>query len=56
MCEKYNKYSIKYVSLGFINIDVDGKDRPQCLLCMNVLAADSMNSNKLNRHLETVPC
>jgi hypothetical protein len=36
------------------NIDVDGEQRPQGLLCVRILAADSITPNKLNRHPETV--
>lgn len=29
---KCRKYDTKYMSFGFTVIDVDGKERPQCLL------------------------
>jgi hypothetical protein len=29
---KCRKYNTKYMSIGFINIDVYGEQRPQCLL------------------------
>jgi hypothetical protein len=32
---------------------INGEERPQCVLCLSVLAADSMKPNKLKRHLET---
>jgi hypothetical protein len=41
-------------SLGFANIDVDGGERPQFLLCMNIFAADSMKPNEFKRRLQTV--
>jgi hypothetical protein len=41
------------VSFGFTN-NVDGEERPQCILCTKILAADSMKLDKLKRHIETV--
>jgi len=29
------------------NVDVDGGERPQCLICMKILTADSMKPKKL---------
>jgi hypothetical protein len=29
---KYKKYDTKYQFFGFTNTDVDGEERPQCLL------------------------
>jgi hypothetical protein len=49
------KYDTNYLFRGFTDIDVDGEERPQYLLCMKVLAVENMNPNKLKRHLvETV--
>jgi hypothetical protein len=31
-----------------------GKERSQCLLCMNILATGSMKPNRLRRDLKTV--
>jgi hypothetical protein len=42
------------VSFGFTGIDVDGEERPQYLLGMKILAADSMKPNKVKRNHETV--
>jgi len=39
---------------GFAYIVVDGEERPQCLLCAKILAADIMKLNKLERHTETM--
>jgi hypothetical protein len=36
------------------NISVCEEERPQCLLYMQILAADSMEPNKLGRYLRTV--
>jgi hypothetical protein len=38
---------------GSRNIDIIGEERPQCLLCMKILAADSMKPNKLKMDLHT---
>jgi len=43
--------AIQNMSLGFKYIDADGEERPQCLLCMNILAVDSIRSNKLKRQI-----
>jgi hypothetical protein len=39
---------------GFRSIDVDGERRFQCLLCMKILAVDSIKPHKLKSCLETV--
>jgi len=43
VCErtKCRKYRTKYPSFRFTNIDDDGEERSQCLLCTNILSADS---------------
>jgi hypothetical protein len=46
---KCRKYSAKCVSFGFTDIAVVIEERPQCLLCMQILSADSMKLNKLKR-------
>jgi hypothetical protein len=46
------KIRYKYLPLGFTNIDVDGKERSQCLLCMKILAVDSIKPNRLQKHLK----
>jgi hypothetical protein len=35
-------------------IDINGEERPQYLLCMKILAADSMKPCKFKMHLETL--
>jgi len=42
-----------YLSLGFTKTTINGEERPQCVVCLTVLASDSMKPNKLRRHLET---
>jgi hypothetical protein len=54
---KNKKYDDSYLDSGFTSIEVEGEERPQCVLCMNVLASKSMMPSKLKRHLETThPC
>jgi len=48
---KTRKYDLSYLSLGFTNIVIDGKEKPICLICMTVLSAESMRPGKLKRHL-----
>ena len=46
-------YSDEYLKLGFTSIEVNGEVRPQCVLCLTVLAHSSLNEAKLRRHLES---
>jgi hypothetical protein len=39
---KNPKYDDSYLDLGFTSIEVDGEERKQCVLCMKVLASESM--------------
>lgn len=50
---KVRKYDDNYLSLGFTSTIVNGDERPQCVICLQVLASDSMKPNKLKRHLDT---
>ena len=50
---KKKRYDSSYLSFGFTSF-VDYKvEKPMCLLCSKILAADSMRPGKLKRHLET---
>ncbi len=51
---KTRKYDEAYVALDFTVTTVGDEDRPVCLLCLKMLAADSMKPNKLRRHLKTL--
>lgn len=51
---KMRKYDEAYVALGFTVTKVGDEERPVCLLCLKMLAADSMKPNKLRRHLKTL--
>ena len=50
---KVRKYDDSYLSLGFTKTIINGQERPQCIICLAVLASDSMKPNKLKRHLDT---
>ncbi|XP_040297427.1 zinc finger BED domain-containing protein 5-like [Bufo bufo] len=51
---KTRKYDEAYVALGFTLTTVGDEERPVCLLCLKMLAADSMKPNKLSRRLKTL--
>ena len=50
---KYRKYDDSYLDFGFTSTEVNGEERPQCVLCMKVLAPECMLPSKLKRHLKT---
>jgi hypothetical protein len=50
---KSRKYFPSYLQMGFSVLNKDGEDRPQCVLCGEVLSDESMKPSKLIRHLET---
>jgi hypothetical protein len=50
---KLRRYDENYLSLGFTKTSINGEERPQCVVCLSILASDSMKPNKLRRHLET---
>uniref|UniRef100_A0A1A8MC43 BED-type domain-containing protein n=2 Tax=Nothobranchius TaxID=28779 RepID=A0A1A8MC43_9TELE len=52
--KKTRKYDKADVALGFTMNTVGNEERPICVFCLKTLAADSMESNKLKRHLETL--
>ncbi|GFY16972.1 protein FAM200B [Trichonephila clavipes] len=51
---KSRKYSQEYLNFGFTISEVNGEEKPLCVICSKILAADSMKSNKLKRHFETL--
>ncbi|KAK9738138.1 hypothetical protein QE152_g10128 [Popillia japonica] len=51
---KTRKYDLSYLSSGFTSATVDGLEKPMCLPCMKILAADSMRPGKLERLLKTM--
>ena len=46
------RYDDSYLKLGFTVIKSSGEDKPQCVLCSEVLASTSLKPSKLKRHLE----
>jgi hypothetical protein len=46
-------YYDSYLDFGFTSTEVIDEERPQCVLCMEVLASECMLPSKLKRHLET---
>ncbi|XP_046511643.1 protein FAM200B [Equus quagga] len=48
------RYNEDYLKYGFIKCEKPfEKDRPQCVICNNILANESLKPSKLKRHLET---
>ncbi|XP_059375528.1 zinc finger BED domain-containing protein 5-like [Carassius carassius] len=50
---KTRKYDEAYLALGFTSTTVGKEERPQCVVCLKILACDSLKPNKLKPHLET---
>lgn len=46
---KFRKYDQSYIQFGFTEL----ADKPQCVVCNEVLSAESMKPSKMKRHLET---
>lgn len=47
------KYDESYLKFGFVCKDADKEPKPQCVLCLEVLANASMKPSKLIRHQKT---
>ena len=45
-------YSEEYLRFGFSFLEEKGVQKPQCVLCMKVLSAESMKPFQLRRHFE----
>lgn len=50
---KRRRYNDDYIRYGFTCLMVDGDARPQCVMCTEVLANDSLKPVKMKRHLHT---
>ena len=48
------KYDPSYIQLGFICKNVDGEERPMCVICGTSLSKDAMKPSKLKRHLSSL--
>ena len=45
-------YSDDYLKFGFTSILTEGIEKPQCVICLKVLSAESMKPFQLRRHFE----
>ncbi|XP_040275585.1 protein ZBED8-like [Bufo bufo] len=50
---KIRKYSEDFLQYGFTSIITVGIEKPQCVICCEVLSAESMKPNKLKRHFDS---
>ena len=51
---KRRKYNESYLGFGLTTVTGrDGTEKPQCVICHDVLCAESMKPSKLKRHLQT---
>ena len=46
-------YQDKFIELGFYYVTDCGLQKPQCVICYEVLSSESMKQNKLQRHLSS---
>ena len=53
MSVRKRKYSEDFLKWGFTDIVNADVERPQCVVCLEVLAHESMKPAKLQRHLQT---
>ncbi|GFT42146.1 DUF4371 domain-containing protein [Trichonephila clavipes] len=51
---KPRKYSQEHLNFGFTITEANGEEKPMCVICSKILAADSMKPNTLKRHFETL--
>ena len=51
-CKK-RKYNDSYIEYGFSYINTAGEEKPQCVICYEVLSNCSMKPSKLKLHLQT---
>ena len=47
------RYKEEFLNVGFTKAVRNGEERPQCVLCGEVLSNESLKMNKLDRHLQT---
>jgi hypothetical protein len=52
MPPKKRLYSSEYLKYGFTSLERNGKQQPQCVICLKVLAESAMKPSFLKRHLE----
>ena len=46
-------YQDKFIELGFYYVTDRGVQKPQCVICYEVLSSESMKRNKLQQHLSS---
>ena len=51
--KKKMRFDDSYIKYGFSMIKVGQVEKPQCVLCCEVLAETSLKPSKLKRHLQT---
>ena len=51
--KKKRKYSDSYIEYGFTCMNTAGEEKPQCVICYQVLSNCSMKPSKLKLHLQT---
>ena len=51
--KKKRLYSDEYIKYDFTLIHINNIERPQCVICLKTLSADSMKPSLLKRHIET---
>ncbi|XP_068245162.1 protein FAM200C-like [Palaemon carinicauda] len=47
-------YQAEFLNCGFTEIEDKGQMKPQCVVCMKVLTAESFKKNQLKKHLDNV--
>ncbi|XP_066952485.1 protein FAM200C-like [Macrobrachium rosenbergii] len=47
-------YQAEFLNYGFTEIEDKGQMKPQCVVCMKVLTAESFKKNQLKKHLDKV--
>ncbi|XP_068250780.1 protein FAM200C-like [Palaemon carinicauda] len=47
-------YQAEFLNYGFTEIEDKGQMKPQCVVCMKVLTAESFEKNQLKKHLDKV--
>ena len=50
---KKRKYNEDFLRYGFSSLVTAGIEKPQCVICNEVLSAESMKPNKLKRHFDS---
>ncbi|KRZ65670.1 SCAN domain-containing protein 3 [Trichinella papuae] len=51
MASKKRKYDAEYIKYGFVAIEKNGVEVPQCVVCFDTLSNDALRPTRLQRHL-----